>query len=44
MDQYLDLLANWTASSPIVIRFDVGTGPRRAIGFGGDPARAAVLM
>jgi len=34
----------WSDASPVVLRFEAGTGQRRAVEFAGDPARAAVLQ
>jgi hypothetical protein len=31
-------------SSPVVLRFEAGTGQRRAVEFSGDPAHAALLQ
>ncbi len=36
--------ADWSAISPVVLRFEVGTGQRRAVSFSGDPTHAAVLQ
>jgi hypothetical protein len=34
----------WSGNSPVVLRFEVGTGQRRAVSFSNDPAHAAVLQ
>src|SRR5262245_58425688 len=36
--------SGWSDASPVVLRFEAGTGQRRAVEFAGDPARAAVLQ
>ena len=36
--------ADWSAMSPVVLRFEAGTGQRRAVSFSGDPTHAAVLQ
>ncbi len=36
--------AGWSGNSPVVLRFEAGTGQRRAVAFSGDPRHAAVLQ
>ena len=36
--------ADWSGRSPVVLRFEAGTGQRRAVSFSNDPAHAAVLQ
>jgi hypothetical protein len=35
---------DWSGNSPVVLRFEVGTGQRRPVEFSGDQTRAAVLQ
>jgi hypothetical protein len=36
--------ADWSGKSPVVLRFNAGTGQRRAVSFSNDPTHAAVLQ
>src|SRR5262249_57169030 len=36
--------ADWSGKSPVVLRFEAGTGQRRAVSFSNNPAHAAVLQ
>ena len=36
--------ADWSGKSPVVLRFNAGTGQRRAVSFSNDPAHAAALQ
>src|SRR5262245_35319497 len=36
--------ADWSVTSPVVLRFEAGTGQRRPVEFDGDKTRAAVLQ
>ena len=35
---------DWSGTSPVVLRFEAGTGQRRPVEFDGDPTHAAVLQ